>query len=302
MDFSGFDVELILVDNNSSDDSNEIAKKTLKDTQTLPWKIVYEPTPGLANARMCGIANSRYPYILFCDDDNWLALDYLQLALPILENDKHIAVLGGKGEAVSDIEIPDWFEEVQNCYAVGPQFPQSGEVKVQRNMVYGAGMVMRRSAFESIQAAGFRFFALGRTAGNLSSGEDSELCLAFRIAGYKIWYEEKMTFKHYISPDRLTPAYCDKLKKGLVGSGFISKFYRDYLFSKAPDKLSKLFWQKEFFNVSKNILKNTLNTDKNAFNRSIQHWHFIRKQRRKYEDGVAEVLRICERLKRISKE
>lgn len=300
LDFSGFEAELILVDNNSNDDSNAIAEEVLKDTSILPWKIVHEPSPGLANARMCGIANSQYPYILFCDDDNWLGSDYLQLALPILENDKKIAVLGGKGEAVSDVEIPKWFEEVQNCYAVGPQFPQSGEVKVQRNMVYGAGMIMRRSAFEKIQEAGFRFFALGRTAGNLSSGEDSELCLAFRIAGFKIWYEEKMTFKHYIAPERLTLDYKEKLKTGLSGSGFISKFYRDYLFNKAPKTLPNLFWQKELVYITKSLLKNLLKNTTQPLVREKQHFNYILQQREQYTANVKQVLEICERLKKIN--
>jgi hypothetical protein len=32
------------------------------------------------------------------------------------------------------------------------------------------------------------------------SGGDSEICEWFRIAGYKLWYDERLFFTHFIEP------------------------------------------------------------------------------------------------------
>ena len=191
-------VEVIFVNNNSNDNSVEIINNLFESFSLFPWKIVNEPKPGLSYARLKGIESSHYEYLLFCDDDNWLSKDYLQIGSKILQNDSMIAVLGGKGAAVSEIELPVWFEQNKNFFAVGKQFTESGQVKGYRNVVYGAGMFVRKSAFQFLISKGFQFYNLGRTGKKLTSGEDSEMCLAFQIAGYKIWYEEELTFQHHI--------------------------------------------------------------------------------------------------------
>ena len=75
-----------------------------------------------------GIENSSFDYMLFCDDDNWLAPNYIQLAHDFMEQNPNIGVLGGNGEAISDMEIPSWFEEIQEGYAVGPQAENTQDV------------------------------------------------------------------------------------------------------------------------------------------------------------------------------
>src|SRR5262245_11833929 len=81
---SAIDWEILLVDNNSTDDtaafSNNLWKTLSKDIQ---FRILFEPQTGLANARRRGVNEATYSTILFCDDDNWLAPDYLQTAFDI---------------------------------------------------------------------------------------------------------------------------------------------------------------------------------------------------------------------------
>lgn len=290
------DCELILVNNNSHDDSCAIIQNEMNEFTLFPWKLVDEPKPGLSNARQKGIAESQFEYLLFCDDDNWLASDYMQTALPILESHKNIAVLGGYGEAISDIPIPHWFEQHKNFYAVGEQFPTNGKVYGVRNMVYGAGMIVRRSAWNYLISKGFTFFALGRTGKSLSSGEDSEMCLAFQIAGYDIWYNNTLRFKHYIEPQRLTDEYFKKLRKGMSSSGYVIQFYRRYLFGYKP-KITKYFWIKELAYVCKDILKGLfVNSSREAFNRNLRFSKYLLQERGNYSKNVRNVLAICEEL------
>lgn len=293
---SVLNVELILVDNNSNDDSALIINESLIDFDKYTWKIVHESKPGLSHARLKGIKESKYEFLLFCDDDNWLETNYLSIGCAILQKDHRIAVLGGFGEPVSDVSLPNWFEHYKNFYAVGEQMPSSGLVRGARNVVYGAGMFVRKDAFNFIVSKGFNFYNLGRTGKKLTSGEDSEMCLAFQIAGYKIWYEKSLTFKHQIVSSRLTLDYLKKLKNGMIDSGYVSRFYRDYLFGYVP-QITRFFWLKEFLYNIFDFIKNIFTISKSdKIIRNIKFGFYLLKQRSKYQYDVSRIIGICKSL------
>jgi len=287
--------ELVLVNNASTDDTDRIIEETMRGFILFPWKIVQEKTPGLANARLCGLKNASFDIILYCDDDNWLDIDYVSKAEVIFRNNSNIGILGGLGRAVSSIQIPDWFENVQNYYAVGPQMPTSGRVIGTRNVVYGAGMLIRKSVFEKLISEGFVFQSLGRTKSNLSAGEDSELCLAVQIMGYHIQYEESLTFSHFIEPRRLTETYFEKMKNGISTSGFYSKFYLDFFKGRNLVLVPTCFWFREILHNLKGILIKILKFDY-KLRRNLNHIQFLLKERSNYDLNVRKILDLCGRL------
>jgi hypothetical protein len=229
--------------------------------------------------------------ILFCDDDNWLQDDYLLVGMQRLNNQPSIGILGGLGEAVSTIPLPSWFEAHQNFYAVGPQFSQPGIVRGARNVVYGAGMFMVKSAFEKITAAGFNPISSDRKGNQLSSGGDSELCLAFQLAGHQIYYDDLLIFKHFIEEKRLTPDYLQRLKKGMAESRFVTRFYLDFLNGYRP-KITKLFWLKELFYA----LFTLENFRSSGLKRNSVFIKFIINQRFKYNQQVDAIIQTCNSL------
>ena len=125
----GLEVELIFVDNNSNDQSAADLLSYFDGFDRFSVKIIHEKTPGLSFARLAGINAAKFECLLFCDDDNWLAEDYLQVGIKLLQSDENIAVLGGLGTAVSDVKFPEWFEDHLNYYAVGPQADKKGLVR-----------------------------------------------------------------------------------------------------------------------------------------------------------------------------
>ena len=145
---TGFTIEVILVDNASSDNTLEVAEKswtTLPASQnpSFTFRIVSEPRPGLSYARFKGSKEATYPYILFCDDDNFLATDYCATAYEIMYSDPVIGACGGCGKPVYEGEMPEWFKSLQISYAWGPQSDKEGYTK--SYTLYGAGLVIRRS-------------------------------------------------------------------------------------------------------------------------------------------------------------
>jgi glycosyltransferase involved in cell wall biosynthesis len=92
--------ELVLVDNAST--------LPLAGQWDLSWhpqsRIVLENTTGLTHARLCGIQNTSGELIVFVDDDNLLAPDYLENALDIT---KRLPCLGVfNGSIVGEFETP----------------------------------------------------------------------------------------------------------------------------------------------------------------------------------------------------
>jgi glycosyltransferase involved in cell wall biosynthesis len=286
--------ELILVNNCSTDNYEKVINEALKNFKGFPWKIVPEEKPGLANARLCGLMKAQYDILLYCDDDNWLSPGYTTMGEDFIRSNEKVAILGGKASAVSSVEIPKWFESVQNYYAVGPQMPESGRVFKSRNMVYGAGMFIRKATFLNLLNCGFKFRSMGRTKKKLSSGEDSELCLAVQVSGQHIWYLEELELKHFIEPRRLSNQYLKQLKNGISTSVFYSRFYRDYLEGYVP-KVSALFWLKEATYVLKDLARQFLMLNFKSRQQLIL-LALLFSERGEYNKTVSEIIATCNQL------
>lgn len=234
-------VEIIIIDNNSTDNTYSIAEKTLFEKQhNFGFKILKQPLQGLSHSRMMGIENARYDYIIFCDDDNHLHKDYISNALRIMDANPRTAVLGGESIPVSSSEFPEWFKEFRNSYACGKQYDEDGDVTDNKGEIWGAGMVLRRSALLDIIEKGFKSILNDRTGDQLSSGGDIELCYALKLAGWNIRYDSSLKLNHYIHPKKLDWNYLVKLSKGFG----VQKVYLD-AYTKSDKSITDLTWKKE---------------------------------------------------------
>jgi len=184
-----FPLEIILIDNNSSDLTGDIVLSEWKALGT-PFKLIVEkePKPGLSNARNKGLAMSNYDIVIFCDDDNWLCDTYVEKAFFLMDKQLDVAIIGGCGEPYFEVSPPDEVVLHIEQYAVGPQASQSGDVTQTKGYVYGAGIVVRKKFFVELYEKGFTFTLEGRKGNVLTSGEDYELCQAMILAGHKIYY------------------------------------------------------------------------------------------------------------------
>lgn len=234
------DWEILIVDNASTDDtarkSEEIWKKYQEPT---PLRVIQEPRPGLTHARKAGILLAKFDYILFCDDDNWLNSNYLNIGFRILEDYPLLAALGGNGSAVFESQKPAWFDEFREAYAVGSQSLTMEDGK--QLSLYGAGMFIRKSCYLNLVAYGFREFLNDRTGNSLSSSGDTELTNAFTIAGYQIMYSADLRFQHFLTTNRLQRRYLEKLFIAFGSDGPLRNVYYSFQTRKKFFKLLR-FW------------------------------------------------------------
>lgn len=223
--------EVILVDNASTDNTREVALNSWKGDPEK-FRVICENQPGLSHARMYGIANSRYEYLSFVDDDNWVENNWIEEVFDILHTNSNVGMCGGLGEAVIEGNHPYWFTKYQDAFAVGPQAPQEGlMLNPQRVYLHGAGLCIKKTVFNQLIERKFSFILSGRKGKKLSSGEDSELSYAVRLIGYDLYYSPNLKFKHIMSQNRLTFSYLTRLFSAFGRSQVILELYRAALFS-----------------------------------------------------------------------
>ena len=219
--------EILIVDNASRDDTAGEARRCWeKLATTTPLRITAEPQLGLHHARRRGLREARHELIVFVDDDNWLAPDFLATASTLMQSKPEVGACGGRGLAQFETAEPAWFHRFQSAYAVGPQQAESGEIDPSRGYLFGAGLCLRRSLALCMADHGFALHNAGRTGSLLGAGDDAELCLAIRLAGWRLWYDARLVFRHLIPAPRLETDYLKRLHAGFGRSAPILDAYR----------------------------------------------------------------------------
>jgi glycosyltransferase involved in cell wall biosynthesis len=218
--FDAEQIEVILVNNNCTDNTVFIAQDIWKNLYTpFELRIIDEPTPGLSYARKAGVFNAKFSYVIFCDDDNFLEKNYLSLAFNTFEKELQIGAIGGQGIPKSNIVFPKWFDNYKHAYACGKQDTKSGYVTYTKGSLYGAALCLRKHLITKIFQE-LNSNLTDRKAEFLTSGGDSELCFHVVLNGYELFYNENMIFYHFIEEGRLNMNYLHKLYHGFGKAHF----------------------------------------------------------------------------------
>ncbi len=204
--------ELILVDNAS----------THLQPIDLSWHsqamIVQEPRLGLTRARVAGIQASQGQILVFVDDDNVLAPDYLEQTMKILRQHPQLGAIGGKSIPEFEIEPEPWTKEFWGCLALRDlgdteltYVPTANTEKQHPSFApIGAGMAIQRTAADDYVSSildNAERLALDRTGKSLQSGGDCDINLTLIGAGWGVGYFPQLQLTHLISANRLTKDY-----------------------------------------------------------------------------------------------
>lgn len=227
---NGLICELILVDNNCTDNTIEIAYCTWNELgNPFHFHVVHEPQSGLSNARKAGVLKSKGDIVIFCDDDNWLDKNYLLIAYSIFKSFNKLVGACGESIAVSNVELPMWFEKYQSIYACG-NLPIVSGSNNDLITLRGAGMVIRGEIIRNLYLFGIKHTLSGRKGKELSSGEDDEISFWLKILGGELKYFNKLKLQHFIDSKRLTTDYREKLLVGITESREIFKELREVFY------------------------------------------------------------------------
>jgi glycosyltransferase involved in cell wall biosynthesis len=227
--------EVILVDNASTDGSDGIATALWRRTDAA-LRVVREPRQGLIYARHSGAGAARFDYLSFIDDDNWVDERWVRTVYDIFRNRPDVGICGGQIEPVCEDLPPPWFFQFQDSFASGKQADGTGFVPDSRGYLWGAGLNLRKSLLTYVVESGFQSFLTGRKGRSILAGEDTEICYVFRLAGFRLWYDERLRLKHFIPASRLKWDHLCKMYRGFGAAHSILALYRDTLCNGKDDK------------------------------------------------------------------
>ncbi|MCF8461080.1 MAG: glycosyltransferase family 2 protein [Flavobacteriales bacterium] len=208
-------VELIVVDNGSTDGTyNLITQLSPKIEKLFLFHLIKEDKPGKHNAMIAGLKMAQYSYFLLCDDDNWLASDYLLIMLNLLKKHHNVGSIGGYGVLPNGVTIPSHLTQYQSIYAVGPQHHESGKIAEVRTTLWGAGCLYRKDLWNWLMLQNYDFFLSTFRGKKILAGEDTEYGLILRMFGFDCFYERELLFTHDIDPERLSENFISKSYEG----------------------------------------------------------------------------------------
>ncbi|MET3937912.1 glycosyltransferase involved in cell wall biosynthesis [Paenibacillus sp. PvP094] len=191
-----FEFEVLVIDNNSRDNTKELFHESLWPTQV---RYIMESQLGLSYARNRAIREAKGEFILFLDDDALASSCWIQEVINVFERDAAIGCVGGKIDPIWEGGKPDWIpEEIIGLYTLMDFSDHIVEMKPPY-FPFGANVSFRKSVFDNIEP--FRE-DLGRVGNNLLSSEESELISRIREK-YKIYYTPYGSVQHKISKSRL---------------------------------------------------------------------------------------------------
>jgi hypothetical protein len=207
--------ELLLVDNASAE--------PIEPRFDLSWhpraRCVVESTVGLTHARVRGIRETEADILVFVDDDNVLAPDYLETALDLGHGHVFLGAWGGKSVGIYETDPPDFCLHHAHMLAVrdvGEDY-WSNTTEDFRSVPCGAGMCVRRAVVElwladlENRSAAFK---LGRSGKNLGACEDGHLALMSGQLGLGTGVFSRLCLHHLIPKERMTLEYFIRLAAG----------------------------------------------------------------------------------------
>lgn len=218
--------EIVFVNNNSNDNTIGIVEGFQAKNPFKNLTLFHEARIGVAYGRFTGFEKAKYDKICFVDDDNRMPTHWIKTLNGIMKNE-NIGILGCGAKGSFETKPPEWFEKNSLAYAVGNIYTTDSllDVTVDGNLPT-AGMCIRKQVYLDLMKFGWKSQLTGRQGVKVQiPGEDTELCQAARLIGYKIYYTNQLTFEHFMVPGRLVK---EKLLDMTHGFGMSDVFLLPY--------------------------------------------------------------------------
>jgi len=199
--------EVLVVDNNSSDETREVVEKNFCSRYSGHFRYVFERQPGKSHALNTGIREARGDILAFTDDDVTVEPTWLQNLTVALHNSEW-AGAGGRVVAEWACSPPRWLS-LEGPYALGDTlalFDRGHEAREISENPFGANMAFRKVMFEKY--GGFRT-DLGPRAESQDpqKSEDAEFGRRLLLAGERLRYEPSAVVHHWVPENRLQKKY-----------------------------------------------------------------------------------------------
>jgi glycosyltransferase involved in cell wall biosynthesis len=182
------DVEVIVLDNGSSDGSAGVAR-------SAGAQVLYRPDVSVAAVRNAGAAEARGVLFAFIDADHEIDRHWIASALDVFRD----AAVGAAGAPYDSPADANWVQRVYDGLRHRASSMQSDV-----DWLPSGNLVVTRAAFA----------AIGGFDTTLATCEDVDFCRRLRAAGYRIVSDRRLRSVHLGDPASLRAVFAGELWRG----------------------------------------------------------------------------------------
>ena len=204
-------VEIIIIDNNSKDNTKDISLKYISKYKNI--RYVFEQNIGLSFARNRGIKEAKYNWILYIDDDAIAFPDLIERALHLAKRGDFDCV-GGMYYGYYENEKPKW---IPNEFG-SKQLFSTTLVPCSYTIPSGGIVLYKKSMLESLKGFSPIF---GMVGDKKWLGEETELQFRAENKGYKLGFDPELKIHHLVKPEYTKLSW--HLKRSFLEGNAISK-------------------------------------------------------------------------------
>lgn len=201
--------EIVLVDNNCTDNTREICEAFAKAHKDVAFRYVVEPEQGLSAARNKGIKEAKGDVIAYVDDDALVDSHYLRTYAEWFAAHPQTMACGGPIEPLYETEEPSWMSPYTKALLTAWMNYGDKVREYPRGRYPGGGnAAYRRVVFEQV---GLFNTALGRKGGNLMGSEEKDIFDKMHALNMQVLYLPTPVLHHIIPQTKLEPDYFNRL-------------------------------------------------------------------------------------------
>lgn len=256
--------EIIIVNNNSTDNTEEIAQGFSKNNNNI--KYFKETIIGYSAPRNCGWKNALGNIVAYIDDDEAASPDWLESIKKAFQIEEKPDIVGGICLVKYDKTPPDWFTESMG----GTNKNRQKGILNQRNDCYlGCGNIaFKKEVLEKLKGFSDNFNMKNDL---LMIGEDTDICQRARKTGFRLYYDPEIKIYHRMNENNYD---IEKRKLKAKRAGMTARF----VLGRLPF-FSHYFKYLTYFSM---ILADTLNS---IFSKKITTKSVILKEKIAYRKG-----------------
>lgn len=237
-DYDPAKYEIILVNNNSTDNTEKMSKQAITDFPQISFSYFIETNQGLSYARNRGIKESCGEILVFVDDDaTAFEGTYLSSIDQLFVDYPDAGACGGPIVPVYETGKPKWISHFTN-QLIGGALDEGDKTKPFTKGKYpgGGNSAFRKEIFELF---GDFNVELGRKGTGLIGAEEKDLYARLKVGKVPFYYLPTMGIHHYISEKKTTEDHFKELTYSIGQSerirtkGVSAKAYRKRVFDEA---------------------------------------------------------------------
>lgn len=208
-DLSKAEYEILLVDNNCTDNTREICDTFASNHPDVNFCYVVETEQGLSAARNKGIKEAKGDIIVYIDDDALVDTWYLRIIVEYMSVHPEIDAVGGPIVPLYETEEPQWMTLYTKELLCGYLYFGDKERTFPGDRYPGGGnAAYRANVFEKV---GLFNTDLGRKGDSLMGAEEKDIFDKMSSQRMRFMYLPKMILHHIIPQKKLEKDYFDRL-------------------------------------------------------------------------------------------